>query len=361
MSTMSKRGFLAGTAAALAVRSASHATTPDSARKRSYRRIATEEGFTIPEVDAAAAAANRATGGAGMPNNPAVREAFRNAAADLGEGRIAAMDAAGLDIALLSLGSPGVQNFPVEQARELAQLANDRVAAAVRAHPARFAALATVAPQDPEAAARELERAIGTLGLNGLLINSHTAGETLDAPRFTPILDALQALDVPLYIHPRDPLPSMRGLDLPGFNVGWGYGVEVGTHVLRLIAGGVFDRFPKLKIVIGHMGEMLPFYLDRIDNRYLWEWNFRGATPPLKLRPSDYFRRNIWVTTSGVNYWHPLRYTIDRVGIDRVLFAADYPYEDMARDVRAIERTPLSISEKRKLFDINASRLFRIA
>jgi predicted TIM-barrel fold metal-dependent hydrolase len=109
------------------------------------------------------------------------------------------------------------------------------------------------------------------------------------------------------------------------------------------------------------MGEMLPFCLDRLDNRYQWEWNFRGQKPPLKLKPSDYIRRNVWITTSGVNYWQPLRYTIDRLGIDRILFAADYPYEDMPRDVQAIERSPLSIADKAKLFDTNASRLFRIA
>ena len=350
-----KRAFLGATVATVV----SHAANGARA-KRSYRRIATEEGFTLPEVDAAAAAANRATGGAGMPNDPAVREAFRKAARDLGAGRIAAMDAAGVDVALLSLGSPGVQNFPASQAKELARLANDRVAQAVRDHPTRFAALATVAPQDPVAAAQELERAIGTLKLNGLLINSHTNGEYLDMPKFRPILEAAQALDVPLYIHPREPAPSMAGLDLPGFNVGWGYGVETGTHILRLIAGGIFDALPRLKIVIGHMGEMLPFYLDRLDNRYQWEWKFRGSTPPLKLKPSDYIRRNVWLTTSGVNYWEPLRYTIDRVGIDRVLFAADYPYEDMAHDVASIEHAPLSPVEKRKLFETNATRLFRL-
>jgi len=356
---LSKRSFLKGAAATAATQAAA-AATPGRSRSAGYRRIATEEGFTLPEIDAAAAAANRATGGAGMPNDPAVREAFRSAARDLGTGRIAAMDAAGLDVALLSLGSPGVQTFPAAQATELARLANDRVAAAVRAHPSRFAALATVAPQDPGAAAQELERAIRTLGLNGALINSHTNGEYLDAPKFRPILEALQSLDVPLYIHPREPAPAMAGLNLPGFNVGWGYAVEVGTHVLRLIAAGIFDELPRLKIVIGHMGEMLPFYFDRLDNRYQWEWRFRGRTPPLKMKPSDYFHRNIWLTTSGVNYPQPLRYTIDRVGLDRVMFAADYPYEDMHRDVQAIEAMRLSLSEKRKLFDTNASSLFRI-
>jgi len=355
---LSKRAFLS--AAASAVAASPLLSAPGRPSKRTYRRIATEEGFTLPEVDAAAAAANRATGGAGMPNNPAVREAFRKAARDLGAGRIAAMDAAGIDVALLSLGSPGVQSFPAAQASELARLTNDRVAEAVRAYPKRFAALATVAPQDPRAAAQELERAISTLKLNGVLINSHTAGEYLDLPKFRPILEAVQALDVPLYIHPREPAPSMAGLDLPGFNVGWGYGVEVGTHVLRLIAAGVFDELPRLKIVIGHMGEMLPFYLDRLDNRYVWEWNFRGKTPPLKMKPSDYIRRNVWITTSGVNYWQPLRYTIERVGIERILFAADYPYEDMVRDVAAIEQSPLSIADKARLFDSNAARLFRI-
>lgn len=168
---------------------------------------------------------------------------------------------------LLSLTAPGVQMFSAEVGTALARLSNDRLAEIVRRHPTRFAALASFAPQDTRAAVKEIERAINTLKLNGLIVNSHTENAYLDQPRFWPILEAAQALDVPLYIHPRAPSDDMAGpfRDYRLEGAVWGYGVEVGTHAVRLMLSGVLDRFPRLRIVLGHMGEALPFWLWRLD------------------------------------------------------------------------------------------------
>lgn len=215
-------------------------------------------------------------------------------------------------------------------------------------------------PQDPAGAAKELERGVKKLGLKGAIINSHTRGEYLDDPKFWPIFEAAEALDVPIYLHPREPSPGMAApMTLPGFTVGWGFAIETGTHVLRLIANGVFDRFPKLRIVLGHLGGMLPFMLDRIDNRYRFE---TGLFPDKRLRrkPSEYFRAHIVVTTSGMNFLAPLRAAIEILGIDNVLFAIDYPYEDQAEDVAKFEAMNFSEADRHKLYHGNAERVFKL-
>ena len=190
--------------------------------------------------------------------------------------------------------SPGVQVFERATAVALAAESNDYAAAACKRHPTRFAALAAIAPQDPAAAAKELERATRTLGMKGGLINSHTFDHYLDEKQFWPIFEAAEHLDVPVYIHPREPASGMREI-MSGPVVGgpaWAYGVEVGTHVLKLISGGVFDRFPKLRIVVGHMGESLPFWLPRIDNRYVaMRGGMFAAAKQMERMPSDYHPR----------------------------------------------------------------------
>lgn len=322
-------------------------------------RIAVEEGFTIPEVAAAARALDERSGSA-RPLTESRRALFRDLL-DLGERRLAAMDADGVTMQLLVIGSPGVQNFDPVQGHELAQLANDRLAAACRAHPDRLAGLAAVAPQAPQDAARELERAVKNLGLKGAIINSHTQGEYLDDRKFWAIFESAVALDVPIYVHPREPSPGMaKPLEMPGFRVAWGYGIETGTHIMRLIAGGVFDEFPRLRIVIGHMGESIPFTLERIDNRYLWETEMAGLERRMKRLPSEYFRDNIIVTTSGMNYRLPLMMTIEALGINRVLFAGDWPFERVRDAVEAVDALPLAESDKEKLYHLNAERVFKL-
>jgi 5-carboxyvanillate decarboxylase len=320
-------------------------------------RIAVEEGFMIPEVAAAARALAEKAGRA-LPLTPARRAMFQDLL-DLGERRLAAMDADGISQQVIIIGSPGVQAFDPVQGNELSQLVNDRLAAACKAHPTRFAGLAAVAPQNPPGASREMERAVKTLGLKGAIINSHTHGEYLDDKKFWPVFETAQALGVPIYIHPREPGPGMAGpLAMPGLRVGWGYGVETGTHIMRLISAGVFDQFPRLKIVIGHMGESIPFTLDRIDNRYLWELENDGIAPTLKHLPSRYFRENIIVTTSGMNYRLPLMMTVELLGADNVLFAGDWPFEKVRDSVDAMDAMPLSEADKAKIYHLNAKRVF---
>ena len=191
------------------------------------------------------------------------------------------------------------------------------------------------------------------------MVNSHTGGEYLDGAKSWPIFEALEALGVPLYIHPREPPAAVNAI-MSGPVVGgpaWAYAVETGTHVLRLIQAGVFDRFPKLKIVIGHMGEALPFWLPRIDNRYLWA---RRGPASLKRTPGEYIRENIWVTTSGMNYWPQLEMTLKVMGPDRVLYATDYPFENQAEAVRFAEAMPLRREQKKAFFEDNAVRLFKL-
>lgn len=352
---ITRRSMLAATAIA----GASAATGAKTTGRRPYRRIATEEGFLSPAV----LAQNAKTHIPGVPliTSEGPSSLVARTLLDLDGGRLSAMDADGIDMQLLLLSSPGVQVFERSTAVALAADANDYAAAACKRHPTRFAALAAIAPQDPAAAARELERATRTLGLKGGIINSHTFDHYLDEQSFWPIFEAAEALDVPIYIHPREPATGMREI-MSGPVAGgpaWAYGVEVGTHILKLISAGVFDRFPKLRIVVGHMGEALPFWLPRIDNRYVaMRAGMFGGAKPMQRMPSDYIRENLWVTTSGMNYWPQLRMTLDVLGRDRVLYATDYPFEKQGEAVGFVEAMPLGAADKKALFEDNAVKLF---
>ncbi len=280
---------------------------------------------------------------------------------DIGAGRIAHMDSIGIDMQVLSLTSPGVQVFDAQLATRLAASANDALADAVKSHPTRFAGLAAVAPQDPAAAAREIERAAQRLGLCGVIINSHTKGEYLDSAKYRPIFEAAEALDMPIYIHPREPAPSMVTpyLDYGLYFAGWGFAAETGLHAMRLIMSGALDRHPKLKIILGHMGEGLPFWLQRIDNRYLLEVKI-GAVKELPRLPSQYFLDNFVITTSGVTSMPALRLCLDVLGGERILFAADYPYEDDAEAVRFMDGAAVTVEQRRQIYETNAQRIFRL-
>ena len=284
-------------------------------------------------------------------------------AMELGEGRIAAMDEAGIDIQVLQLTSPGVQVYDTRQAMDLAQSTNERLAEAVRAHPDRLAGLATIAPQDPRAAAEELERAVKTLGLKGGLINSHTKGEYLDEPKFSVIFEKAQELDVPIYIHPRVPAQDMVkpfqkyfGLEAAAF----GFPMDASLHALRLILSGVFDDYPKLKIVLGHMGEGLPFWLPRIDKKMAFFGSIQPPKRKLEKAPSQYFLENFHITTSGMNYEAPLKLAHEVMGPDRVMFAVDYPFEENEEAVRVMDGAPISDEDKAKIYQTNAERVFKL-
>jgi 5-carboxyvanillate decarboxylase len=355
---------------------------PTVSPAKPLRKIATEEAFNIPEIAEAIKNLVR-QGGTNLDNlllkqlydapvvaqaaNEVIPVSDRDRSAmtmlpkllDFDNLRLADMDANGVDMYLLSLAMPGVQIFERDKATELARLANDRLSEAVRRHPTRFAGLGCLAPQDAASAAKEMERAINSLKMNGFIINSHTENAYLDEARFWPILEAAEALGYPIYLHPRAPSDGMaapfRDYRLEG--AVWGYGVETATHVLRLLFGGVFDRFPKLQIVIGHMGEMLPFWL--------WRFDFMGAPGARagrknQLKPSEYFQRNITITTSGIEDPLALRYCIDKIGVDRIMWAIDYPFQPTAPAVAFLETAPLSDEERRKIAHANAERIFKI-
>ena len=358
---VSRRAFIGSSGAAVLAAASTEALAQKRVSPHSLRRIAVEEGFSVPElIDAiddymakhgeSEPGLKAMIGGGKYPRWPRLLDP---------EVRLKDMTRSGVDMQVILVNSPGVQIFEAAQAVELAALINDRAIGWMRRWPDRFAPLAAVAPQDPVAAARELERAVG-LGLHGAVINSHTKGAYLDERRFWPILEAAQALDVPIYIHPRDPAPSAlplyaaRGLE----GAVWGYAAETSLHALRLIMAGVFDQFPRLKIVIGHDGEGIPFYLDRIDNRY--RAMNQGGLGALKRSPATVFRENFWVTTSGANWSPAVRMCQEVLGADRVLFAVDYPFEDEDATVRQALGIPMEPATARAFFHGNAERLFKI-
>jgi 5-carboxyvanillate decarboxylase len=353
---LTKRQFLQTALATAAGVAAEGATAAKS--RRDYLCISCEEAFSTPAI---VAELSRLAGGVPSMKSGPIAGPFMSNLLDFGAARIAGMDADGVDVQILSLVSPGVQTFAVDTALGMARDINDQLAATIKKYPTRFAGLAAIAPQAPAETAKELERCISQLKLCGGIINSHTNGEYLDNQKYWPVLEAFEALDVPLYLHPRDPSPGMEvPLAIPGFAVGWGYAVETGTHALRMIAGGVFERFPKLTVVLGHLGETLPFLLDRIDNRYQWQFATFGLRPTLKRLPSEYFRDNFVITTSGMNYRAPVQAALQAMGVDKVLFAADYPMEVQKDAVNEMEGIPLTSQEKRKIFQDNAMRVFKL-
>ncbi len=279
---------------------------------------------------------------------------------DVGASRIAAMDAAGIDVQVLSLTTPGAQAFEGELAVAVATDANDRMHAAVKAYPGRFEAFAALPTAVPDAAVRELERTVRELGFKGAMINSHTRGAFLDDPKYWPILERAQALDVPIYLHPNQPHPSMMSSYFAGFEdlarPAWGFMVDASVHFLRLLFSGAFDAFPRLQIILGHLGEGLPFAMDRLLDHtgYVAEW--RG----LKRTPEQCLRENLVVTTSG-NFSVPsLICTMLMLGADKVLFSVDWPYESNKVGVDFLRRLPVSGDDLEKIAFRNATRLLHL-
>ena len=332
------------------------------------RRIATEEAFVIPEVAAAHKVIAEAPGTSldipllrAIYASPPGRSVFLDRLLDLDELRIADMDANGVDVELLSLTAPGVQMFDADTATALAALANDRLAEAIARHPGRYAGLASFAPQSPRRAAEEMRRAIEDLGLHGFVVNSHTNDEYLDHPKYWPVLEAAEALGACIYIHPRG---ASAGLADPLRDYGlwaamWGYGVETSTHAVRLIASGVLDRFPRLQLCLGHMGEAVHFWAWRLDFMQRRNEDL-GWGPRLELRPSEYLQRNFVITTSGLESHLALDFSIKALGAERVLWAIDYPYQPTAPAVAFLDSAPISDEERALVSHRNAERVFHI-
>jgi len=284
---------------------------------------------------------------------------------DLGSLRLAHMDEYGIDRQLLLLTAPGVQVVRPGEGTPLAREANDIAAEACRNHPARFSACAAFDPRDVKGSVKEIERAMTRLGLSGAVLNSHFQGHYLDEQEFFPILEALEAMDAALYIHPTAPWNAPHYESRGFFGALAGFPHDVWLHTMGLIFSGAFDRFPKLRLVIGHMGESMPLQLYRFDwmqgnadNRA----GLRGGQPPVKLKHpvSHYFRNNIWITTSGVAWEPAIRFCMDVLGPERVLYAMDYPYQQSSDEVAAYDRMHLSPEHKRMLMQENAQKVFRL-
>jgi predicted TIM-barrel fold metal-dependent hydrolase len=282
--------------------------------------------------------------------------------ADVDAGRLADMDATGIDLQVLSWSTTGfaLEQLDAARAAALSRECNDVMAEVVRAHPDRFAAFALLALHDPEVAAAELERAVTKLGMKGALINGIVDGHFLDHPSFSPVLAAAEALGVPIYLHPAPPPPAVfqayfAGLPDPAASAlsraAWGWHAETGLHSLRLVAAGVFDRFPKLQIIIGHMGENLPFSLARADER------LTPVAPHLQRSVADYFRSNFYLTTSGYFTAPPLLCALLVFGADRIMFAVDYPYSPNAAGRAFLDQAPISEADREKIASGNAQWL----
>jgi 2,3-dihydroxybenzoate decarboxylase len=316
--------------------------------------IALEESFWYDKL-----ATDGSTAQAWRQLKSAVAADWQRKLVDFTEYRLPDMDRNGVDMQVLSLNSPGIQVQPdPDIAVADARTANDFLADVIKEHPQRFAGLAAIPMQDPPKAAVELRRAI-ELGLHGALVNDHTLGHYLDEPQYAPFWETLQDLDVPLYIHPNAvPADNWKVVDgYPGMDTAmWSWAPRTGGHAMRLILGGVFDRYPDARVILGHMGEFLPFQLSRIDSRF----GVLDFKHPLKKLPSDYFRTNIAITTTGVFSHAALIAAIGEVGVDNVMFSIDYPFESTEQAVQFIRTAPLAPADQARVAHVNAERLLRL-
>jgi 5-carboxyvanillate decarboxylase len=349
---------------------------PESTRKPApapYLRIATEEAFAPPQM---LDIYRRLLGKPGVDpgfeglmgfymRSPSDRaQHIMRCLGDMDEIRLAHMDASGIDMQVLALTSPGVQVMDKDEAVSFSKIANDYLADAIRRHPTRFAGMIAVAPQDPQAAAREIERGVRELGMHAVVINSHTQGEYLSDPKFWDIFAAAEAFDTPIYLHPNSLPANMIGSfqDCGLDGAIYGFGVETGLHAMRIITAGVFDRFPKLRMILGHMGEALPFWAYRLD--YMHRATVRSqrydSVKPLKKKPSDYLREHFYITNSGVAWEQAIRFTQEFMGPERVLYAMDYPYQYAVDEVSMLDAMAISDAHKRMFFQTNAQNVFKI-
>lgn len=279
---------------------------------------------------------------------------------DVTQWRLPEMDENGIAMQVLSLTVPGIEaDGDAARAVANAGFVNDHLAGVVEQHPDRFAAFAALPLQDPDAAVRELERAIRELGFKGALVNDHVQGKYLDDPAFDEVWAALAELGVPLYLHPGMP-PADTWHVLSGhpemYGALWSWQAETGGHAMRVVLSGVFDRHPEARLILGHAGEFLPFQLSRFDSRYAT----LTVPAPLRRAPSAYFGANVHVTTSGILSPAAVAALVEVIGVDAVLFAVDYPYESTSAAVAALEQSALSRSDKEKVASLNARKLLRL-
>ncbi len=280
--------------------------------------------------------------------------------ADLGEGRIKAMDEAGVDVAVLSLSAPGIERFDPSVGTKLAKEANDELAAAIDKYPDRYRGFAALAARDTDAAVVELERCMKELGFVGWNTHSNFGDSYLDEKRYWPLLAKCQELAAPIYIHPD--LPIIPQFHTYGFGLAgpsYGYGAETALAMMRLVIGGVFDVFPKLKVILGHYGEGLPFMMDRVNRPYVQGLvrTDPSIAPKLKRTPAEYLLDNMVVTTSGNYSNSAFICTKSELGIERIVLGSDYPYESMSSCTSFLDKQLMSPAESQQLYETNAASL----
>jgi 2,3-dihydroxybenzoate decarboxylase len=335
-----------------------------------YLRIATEEAFITKEV--LAAYKRLIADGLDDPGFVSLWGFYSGSTSaratfvierlqDLGARRLGDMDATGIDRAIIALTAPGTHVFAAAEAKHLAGDSNDQLAAACRRHPDRFVGMTAIAPQDPAWSAKEIERGYA-MGFKAVIHNGHVGGEYTDDQKYWAIFEAAEAFGTPVYLHPQGPSKGLigplleRGLD----GAVYGFGVDTGLHLLRLIVMGVFDRFPKLKLIVGHGGEALPYWAYRLD--YMHAAGIRSGRheflKPLQLPISGYFKRNIYVTFSGVAWEPAIQFCRSTLGADRIMYAMDYPYQYQADEVAAQDAMTMSAGDKKAFFQTNAEKVF---
>lgn len=319
------------------------------------RLITLEEHFTTQEFLRATA-----------PFTPALASApaLETQLLDLDQQRIAAMDEGGVDLQVLSLAATGQESLKPDETTSLVRAANDTAFAATERHPHRLRMFANLALKQPEAAAKELERGVDRMRCVGGFVNGTEGGTFLDDARYYPIFEAAEALDVPIYIHPTPPSTIIREAyfsNLPEKSAyflstaAWGWHAELGLHCLRLILAGTFDRFPRLKVIIGHMGEDVPFSLLRAQD------GLPPSVTGLERSVSDYFMEHFYVTTSGYFTEPPLRCAMDVLGTDRLMYSVDYPYRTNVAGAKFLEGASIAPDDLRKIASGNAERILKLS
>ena len=293
--------------------------------------------------------------------NPAIAQPFANALLDplldLGKRRIQRMDECGIAIQVLSLSAPGVEQFDAAIGTDLARKINDELHEAIRKYPDRFMGYATLAPNDPKAAVDELHRAVKELGFKGWNTHSNYGATMLDDQRYIPILEKAEELEVPVYVHPTvSGSDQLKGYGFPLAGAPFGFGIDAAICMMRLIYSGIFDRCPKLKIILGHLGEGFPFIFQRIDWAYLRPFDSR-LRPHLERKPSEYLLRNVYVSTSGQFHVPSFVCTYESMGADRILLGTDHPYEAIEEAIQFLESLPISHADKEKICTKNAGPL----
>jgi len=283
---------------------------------------------------------------------------------EMGDGRIKIMDKAGVDMQVLSLSTPGCEQFEAEKGTYFSQKTNEALSRVINTYPDRFLGLAALAPQNPEEASRELERAVKELGLKGAKINSHVGDNYLDDKIYWPIFETAEKLDVPIFLHPNSPSPStIKPYEDYGFALAgptWGFGAEAALSTMRLLYSGLFDKYPRLKIILGHLGEGLIFWIYRVDFSFKKPWMEEELRPKLQKAPSEYIRQNFYVCNSGMYAVPAFLSVMLEIGADHMMFAADYPYENIEEASRFIESVPVSAPDKEKIFHGVAEKLFKL-